>query len=98
VSSSQNLIVTWSPSGSDDVLDWEITGNCIATSSWQIFGDPGSVTIPSHQLSPRGPNMCGVTLSIEKTHYGELDPAFANGNRGRARATWRAEVTFKLVP
>ena len=76
------LTVTWGPSGSNDKMTWDATGDCISPASGAIVGDPGTVTIPANGLvranAQSAPN-CNVTVVITRAEDGDLDPHYGKG-------------------
>jgi len=72
------LEVTWSPSGSDDDMDFEFDGDCIFRLPKKSL-DSGSLTLAKDTLDSTGGNMpeaCKVTIKAQRTRSGTADPEF----------------------
>ena len=82
-SRSSTFAVSWSPSGSTDLMSWQVHGDCIEDESAPITGDTGSVLVPAGVLKKRMGNniadQCDVTFTIKRSKPGLLDPGYGKG-------------------
>jgi hypothetical protein len=80
ISQTQDLVLTWSPSGTPDRMVLEIAGSCVEDRAITIDGDPGSLMLSAATLMPETiPSSCLVTLTLHRERTGVVD---ANLNPG----------------
>jgi hypothetical protein len=96
---SDDVVITYAPSGSSDSMAWKATGDCIAAQSIQaIAGDPGTFTIPKGTLQSASmmAGTCNLAIQITRTRNGKLDPAYGHG--GTITAIQSRSITFSSTP
>ena len=79
-SRAEDLVVTWSPSGSGDNMDIEVDGDCISspTGNFTVSGDPGTFTIAANELESfdsQNPESCAATITVRRMRAGSADAA-----------------------
>jgi hypothetical protein len=78
-SRTQEITITWSPSGTDDDMTLELSGSCIFQRSYDVPGDTGSHKISGGELvsvNTEKPETCDVTVEMKRTRKGTVDTAF----------------------
>lgn len=95
---TDDIPVTYSPSGGADPISWSIEGPCVrATGMQPVTGDSGNFTIGRGGLHEAGGGgACDATLAVYRTRPGKLDPAFGRG--GSVTAQQLAKVTISTKP
>ena len=88
---SQDITFTWTPSGSDAELAWDVDGAC-ATGNGPVRSDPGGITIPANALTT-GSGPCSGTVTVVKQRSGTVDPHFSFGTIS-VRHRQRTSVNF----
>jgi hypothetical protein len=78
LSRAQDLILTWSPSGTSDLMTLDLTGSCVEDLSIPIAGDPGSYS-PTLDWET-SPSSCQITLTLHRVRSGVIDPKLASGS------------------
>jgi hypothetical protein len=77
-SQSQDVIMSWSPSGTPDTMTLQIEGSCVEDRSISIPADPGSFTLPlEYETIPSG---CLVTLTLHRSRVGVVDSNLNSGS------------------
>jgi hypothetical protein len=91
---SDDIVVSWEPSGSDDRVRVMLAGPCI--SDWSTESDDsGSVTIPADEIEAVAGSddaSCEVGINLYLERVGELDPAFGEGGDILARQLRGVEI------
>lgn len=81
---TNDLVVTWEPSGKADVMSISFGGDCVDGETQQISGDPGTFTLPANTLKQSASDTddpgCDVTVTLSRTKAGSLDSAFGGGS------------------
>jgi hypothetical protein len=81
ISQAQNVVLTWSPSGTSDRMLLDIKGSCVEDQTITIDGDPGSFTLSSATLDPElTPSSCLVTLNLHRVRRGVVDSNLNSGS------------------
>jgi hypothetical protein len=95
-----DINVVYSPSGTGDAVTYNMTGDCIRSQSGTPGGDPGSFFINHALIQPldnvSATKSCTVTISVQKTRSGQIDPAFGAGGSFVAKQT--RTVSFVSTP
>lgn len=80
------MTLTWSPSGSANLMHAQIDGTCIDLLDLAIPGDPGTVTIPAGMIKKRTAQQgqtiadsCTAEIRIDRSKPGVLDTHFGKG-------------------
>jgi hypothetical protein len=82
ISQEQNVVLTWSPSGTSDRMTLDIQGSCVEDQTLSIDGDPGTFTLGAVELQPETiRSACLVTLTLHRTRTGVVDPNLNAGSR-----------------
>jgi len=68
---SQELMVTWAPSGTDAELAWSVDAPC-AAGNGPLRADPGALTIPANALTV-ATGSCRGTVAVGKSRRGTID-------------------------
>lgn len=92
------LDVTWSPSGSDDGMDFDFSGTCIFDYSTSP-SDSGSFTLGKGTLESTGgdkPEACKLTLDAQRSRSGSADAAFDSESYFRLHQ--RRSTSFTSAP
>ena len=88
MTAGQDLLVSWAPSGTPDVMqvvmrtvvcDRTGAGNTVVTT---LVGDPGDATVqvdPSLLPPLASGEQCEVDVQVQRVTNGTVDPAFAGG-------------------
>src|SRR5262245_8113407 len=73
-SRAQELVVTWSTSGTPEKITLETQGSCVDNRSISVAGDPGTYTFSPGTLrqSPDS-SSCQATITIHRTRSGVVD-------------------------
>lgn len=77
-----DLTVSWSPSGEQDMVRVTVSGDCIWDEVVDVQGDPGTVVIPSGtllSLDEDNPAACDATVLVQRRRVGDLDPGYGQG-------------------
>jgi hypothetical protein len=93
------LTVTWSPSGSDDNMVIEVSGNCIEAVSETVSGDPGTFTFSADRIvtaEDKEAESCEGSVKLTRSRAGTLDVAFEEG--GSIVAKQIRSVNIRLDP
>ncbi|MCC6809912.1 MAG: hypothetical protein IT381_20960 [Deltaproteobacteria bacterium] len=97
---TQDIDVTYSPSGSGDQMRFKLTGSCINTVERTIdTGDLGSFKIQKSLITAQTDEQnktCDVTLELERVKKGTLDSNFGKG--GKIECLQRRTRAFKSAP
>lgn len=94
-----DLKVTWSPSGTDDGMDFEFSGSCIFDYTKSPPSDSGSFVLPKGTLDSTGGNMpeaCKITIDAQRSRSGTADAAFDSESWFRLHQ--RRSTTFTSAP
>ncbi len=96
-----DIQITWSPSGTNDEMLWEVvTSSCAREKlSNVIDADDGSFTIPAGTLEAiegHASETCDTTLVLVRRRKGDLDPAYGEGGWVAGRQV--RKVTFSSAP
>jgi hypothetical protein len=97
VQRGQDVQIVWEPAGSGSVA-WAVDGDCV----WMEHGsttDDGSLSLDAEDVRVHSLDegeTCEVTVTVERTARGRVDPAFEEG--GVIEATQRRRVTFSSTP
>ena len=93
------MTLTWSPSGTQDLMSWSASGDCINAASGTT-SDTGTTTIAANTLQMRQgmgvASSCAVTLYLSRLHAGQLDPHYGKG--GTINGEQRRTATFTTMP
>jgi hypothetical protein len=97
------VVIQYAPSGGSDPISWSVSATCesrdIDTFSTTLSGDPGSFAIPASALqAPSGNGSqgnCHVTVTIDRTRSGSLDPAY---DQGTIAGVQERTLTFTSTP
>ena len=92
------LDVTWSPSGSDDGMDFDFDGSCIFPYS-KSPSDSGSFTVAKGTFESTGgdkPEACKLTLEAQRSRSGSADAAFDSESYFRLHQ--RRSTSFTSAP
>jgi hypothetical protein len=98
---NDDISVTYSGSGQSDPLSWSVTGDCVTpVSSQTLPSDTGSFTIPKGTIkqlsnSTNAVTNCQITLTVNRTRNGTLDPSY---NGGLIQAIQSRSVTLNSAP
>lgn len=98
VSRAEPLTVTWSPSGTDESMHWDLDGDCLFPESGSV-NDSGTLTVESTDYdlhSGSEEETCPARLCLERRRSGQIDPAFGEG--GEIVARQRRCVSFSSAP
>jgi hypothetical protein len=98
-SRAADLTITWSPSGTTDLMQWEALGDCITDTAGAIDGDPGTYTIAAGtlvQAATQTSTTCSVTLQLARIRTGLLDSHFGDG--GTIAAQQARSAAFTSTP
>ncbi|WP_437671133.1 hypothetical protein [Sorangium sp. So ce131] len=77
ISRTEDLTITWEPSGTGDDMEIEVRGDCIFSKTIDVGGDPGTYTLKAGTLeetSSQEPETCDVEVTISRTRGGKTDP------------------------
>lgn len=81
ISQAQNVVLTWSPSGTPDQMMLDIAGSCVEDRTIFIDGDPGSQALSATSLMLETiPSSCLVTLTLHRVRTGVVDPNLNPGS------------------
>jgi len=78
-SRTEEITITWSPSGTDDDMTLELSGTCIFQRTIDIPGDTGSHKISGGTLvsvNTDKPETCDINVEMKRTRKGTVDTAF----------------------
>jgi hypothetical protein len=79
---ASDITLTWK-GGTADTMRYELKGDCLASKSDAITGDPGTLLIPKGTIAVGDPKYAGQnctgTLVVKRQRQGKLDPAFGHG-------------------
>jgi hypothetical protein len=97
ISRSDDVTVTYDMSGTSDAMSWSVTsGACASAASGSLSSDSGSFTISKGALAPTEANeqtaTCQVTITLERTRSGTIDPHYGYG--GTITAAQTRSITF----
>lgn len=82
---SDAIPLAWDNAGRSDAMTWSATGDCIESSfDNPISGDPGTYTFDAGTFMTQSTAGCAVTITLERTRSGTLDPAYGEGGTIRA--------------
>jgi hypothetical protein len=98
VSRADLLEVTWTPSGTDDDMTWELDGDCLFPNG-DDMSDTGTLSLSAGDYdvhSGSEEETCDATLCLERTRDGRVDAEFGEG--GVFRAIQRRCVEFSSTP
>ena len=94
-----DITLTWQ-GGTADKMRYELKGDCLASKSDAITGDPGTLVIPRGTVAVNDPKnagqTCTGTLVVRRRRDGKLDPAFGHG--GNIYGEQVRSVTFTSTP
>jgi hypothetical protein len=96
---TDDLTVTWSPSGSTDSMSIAVRGDCIENVSETVSDDPGTYTFSADRIvtkEDKESDSCEGTVELTRTRTGSLDEAFEEG--GRVVAEQIRSVKIRLDP
>lgn len=98
---TQDVQVTWAPSGTQDHMTYSLSGDCLkAILTTDIQGDPGALTLTKAMIQPSDANHsgsnCQATVTIKRTKAGSLDKAYGYG--GEINAVQTRAVNFMSTP
>jgi hypothetical protein len=81
ISQAQDVVLTWSPSGTLDRMMLDIQGSCVEDRTISINADPGDYTLTTTTLEPETiPSSCLVTLTLHRVRTGVADPNLNPGS------------------
>jgi hypothetical protein len=82
---TQDIVVTYSSSGTADQMRYELSGTCIKTASGTLTSDSGTFTIKKTDVIPDTADdtsaSCDITLDLKRARTGTLDAGFGKGGR-----------------
>jgi len=93
-----DLAFSWTPGPAGGVIDSSLYGSCIDTLI-ETIPDDGTGSISRDRIHARDgatTESCTVTLTLARTHVGQVDPAFTEG--GRVTATQIRDRAFTSTP
>jgi len=96
---NDELEVTWSPSGSDDGMDFKFDGDCIFPATKSPLHDSGSLTLAKGTLESTGgdmPKACKLSLDAQRSRSGSADSAFDSESYFRLHQ--RRSTSFVSAP
>jgi hypothetical protein len=100
VSVAIGIMVNYGTAGSNDSVSYSMSGPCVdGQPGASLGGDPGSFVIAPSSIPTAdagAPLPCQVTLSIDRSRVGTIDPAYGNG--GDISCYQSRTVTFTLTP
>lgn len=91
-----DVTVTWDTEY-DGRMFWDVDGDCVEPASGEI-SDSGSLTLDADDIEVRSLDegeTCTVTVTLERRHTGEIDPAFGDG---AFIGTQRRAIDFVSTP
>jgi len=93
------LAVRWGPAGPGSV-EWSVRGGCITDQRGVIAADTGALDVALAAAPPPDggppPSRCDVTVKLERTARGVVDPAFGRG--GSVSASQQRERVVEFTP
>jgi len=78
ISEAQNVVLTWSPSGTADQMVLNVQGSCVEDRTITLDGDPGTYAPPLEFETLR--SSCLVTLTLHRERAGTVDPNLNPGS------------------
>ena len=94
ISRAEDLTFTWD-GGSDDVMRYNIDGDCVLSEGETLEGDEGTYTIPAgtiEAVDENDPETCSVELVLSRVRAGDLDPGFGEGGNAEGVQVRRLKV------
>lgn len=91
--------LTWAASGGTDPMSYSMIGDCIVAKGEALPADNGSYSIPAGSIQPaqnQTGTTCQVTIQIQRTRAGTIDPAYGEG--GAFTASQVRTVTVLSAP
>jgi len=97
---TEEFLVQWDPFAfaAGDVMTYEVTGSCIQTSTGGV-GSADSLQLAQGFLLPytnRESDSCPVTVTLQLTRSGVVDPAYGKG--GYFRGIQERSMTLQCLP
>lgn len=94
---SDNVVITWEPSGTLDDMSWRVIGGSCADADNlpDIAGDPGVMTLEVGDvvaLEGHESESCSITVELTRSRPGTLDPAYGEGGTVYARQVRKIEL------
>ncbi len=94
---TEDIVLTWAPSGTSDQMYWSASGPCISpTGDTAITGDTGTYTIAAGTLVGGTAGSCTISIGIERLRTGTIDPAYGEG--GSMYAKQNRSITVQSTP
>jgi hypothetical protein len=104
ISRTEDIVITWDPSGEADDMEWTLKGDCVSTEFDLSQADTGTLTIAGGQVEPKfmddETETCDVTFTLDRVRSGSVDSHFNDDSDGPGEfhAIQRREVTFRSAP
>ncbi len=96
-----DIVVDYGPGGSSDAVTYSLSGDCVSgPTNATMNGDPGTLTLSRGSILPvegqPANQACDVTLTVSRTRFGTLDPAFGSG--GQIKCVQTHSIVFTSTP
>jgi len=104
---TDDIVITWDPSGLGDAMAWDIDGDCVSLDAGvdRTPPDTGTLTIAAGQIEPKfesdAEETCDVTFTLDRSRAGSVDRHFNTDDSdgpGEFTATQRRGIVFRSAP
>ena len=101
VNDDEDLVIAWTPSGSDDSMQVELNGDCVLWDAFDVQGDPGTYTVEAGDLTwinDEAPSSCKVDLTVHRFNAGTVDSGFGEGGKAVGKQKRLDDFLYQPAP